>query len=257
MSKWKSLQVKSASALEQEIVIPEVRIRETQSHTTHLVRGERPIIYYVENSESPQLTIFMISHCLGELFEVPSLKNDIGHILSTPEHQLLDDSFWRSRNIGPLPKAWADIFETHGFPPHIDALQIPQAKSSTELEMTTEEAHSIMRFIDKLDQSSIETPPISAEDDDLESLEFITNNRMHLLKRHPLYQTITRHEEYEKKGAEMTPGFAGEFFVPFFLMSLILDISETPSGSSWIFNGKLDQLPQTICRICTLRRRNI
>ena len=245
--------MKSARSLVQEIAIPEFGIHKTQSQATHLVHGEHPTIFIALDSESPHFTTYLISHSLAELFGVPTLRSDIALILNTPEHRI-DNSFWCLLNVPELPSAWITIFEASPPPSHLNPLQTSRVESNSELEMSVEEADDIVQFINTWEQSSKETCDFSAKDD---TLNLIANSMMPSMERRSVQQSMDDEEEAETEGSILRSGFAGEFFVPSFAMLFMLDISETRRKSSRVFERKLDQLPETLCRISALRRRTI
>lgn len=253
ISKWETLRVKIAGALIQEITVPEFGIRKVQSQPTYLVDDEKPTIYHTSDSEltGRAFTTHMVSYHLAELFKVPSLRSDIALVLSTPQSQI-DVHIWRILNVQPeLPRSWTAMLEASIAPSHLRTLQtsqIPlpvQASSEIQVELSSEEADDIIRFINTTcEQSeSFGTPPM---DDTVPAS----------LKR--LRQTSMDDEaDGEITQPNIRSGFAGEFFVVPFAQSLIVDLSQTEGKSSRVFDGQLDQLSKTSCWIPTLRRRTI
>lgn len=215
ISKWGRLRVKLARALVQEIVIPEFGIQKVRSQPTHLVNGDCPIIFIASDSESPHFTTHMISHSLAELFGIPSLRSDIALILDAPERQI-DDNFWGFLNVPELPTAWITTFEASTPPSHLNTFQTSQmstyrVESSSEVEMSSEEAEDIIHFINNWEQSSAKILHVSAQD---EALASGTHRIPPSLKRHSILQFIMDDDENaEVMRPNIRSGFAGEFFV--------------------------------------------
>jgi hypothetical protein len=135
-------------------------------------------------------------------------------------------------------------------------VEIPAQVNETEIsdEMSFDEANDIMHFINAWAELSTDTFGLSAKDDALASSSG-TILPLGLKQRYESQMITDDEDEVEMiEAANIRSGFAGEYFVIAFIKLLILDLSETERSASRVFDGKLDELPETPCpRILTMR----